>query len=211
MCHPVCVCRVCTPCVCVCHVCTVCRRVCAVCPPAMCAVCHAVCVPPHVCVPSATPCMCAVCHPCAPCATVCVCAVCHPVCVPCATLCVCVPCALHVSAMCHPDPGVLHVQSTWLTGSIHTSDTGGHRKAGTPSGSPAPQGPGSQILASRERVLAFRPSTLPGAEGALSLCAQTVSTWPLGAAKPAGKKIPSRRKPASRVEVQVAPELPQLQ
>ena len=186
VCHPVCVCAMWTPCVC-----DECHPACVLCAtPCVCVPCgHRVCAVYHpVCVPCATPCVCAVCHPmcvccvpprvCTMCHPMCVCAVCHPVCV------------RRVHSVCHPGPRSATCTEHVAHTRIHASDTGGHRKAWTPSGSPPP--PRAQDLRSlhpRERVFGLpRPSTLPGAEHALSLCAQRISIWPLGAAKPARRK-----------------------
>ena len=186
-----CVCTVCTPCVhrvpprvCVCRM-----------PPCMCAVC-ACRMPPRVCEQCALSVR-AVCHPvcahrvysvCAPCVLR-VCAVRHPVCVPYATLCVCAVCT-HVRAVCHPGPRSATCTEHLAHTRLHASDTWGQQKAWTPSVSPPhPRAQDLRSLRPREQVFGrSRPSTLPGAEGALSLCAQRISIWPLGAAKPARRK-----------------------
>lgn len=139
---PSCVCVPCALRVCVCHVCAVCHAVCVPCamPCVLCAtpcVCHPMCVcqvPPRVCVPCATPC--------APCATPCVC-------VPCATLCACrVPHCVYVCLVhsmwvpcATPDPGVLHVQSTWLTDAFTPLIPGVTGRQGPPQALPRTPGP----------------------------------------------------------------------
>ena len=189
--HPVCV-PCATPCVC-----AVCHPMCVCCvPPRVCTMCHPMCVccvPSCVCVPCVLH-VCAVCHPvcavCTPCTChvpCCVCTVCHPMCV-CA---VCHPvCVRRVHSVCHPGPRSATCTEHVAHTRIHASDTGGHRKAWTPSGSPPhPRAQDLRSLHPRERVFGLpRPSTLPGAEHALSLCAQRISIWPLGAAKPARRK-----------------------
>lgn len=218
VCHAMCVHRVhsvcapcATPCVCVpnatLHVCRVCVPYATPCVRAVCTPCVRR-VPPCVCVPNATPHVCrvcvlcalcvrAVCHPvcahrvysvCAPCVLR-VCAVRHPVCVPYATLCVCAVCT-HVRAVCHPGPRSATCTEHLAHTRLHASDTWGQQKAWTPSVSPPhPRAQDLRSLRPREQVFGrSRPSTLPGAEGALSLCAQRISIWPLGAAKPARRK-----------------------
>ena len=135
---------------------------------------------------------------CTLCATPCtfrVRAVYHPMCVPCAT-----PC---MHAVCHPGPRSAPCTEHLAHTCIHTSDTRGHRQAGTSSGSPHdPRAQDLRSLGPREWVFSLPSArTLPGADGARSPCAQRMSTWLLGAAKPARRNSRVVRQPGSRAEV----------